>query len=255
MRTIKSMDKFRLYVIVMMLLSAHAEAQISTDSAMGLLKKMSIVYANTPYLGFDMTYKYMNESAPSDVIDSLSGRIELNKRDYRFSLGTTQSICNKNYNIILFGEDTLMYIVKPSSQQPFAALALLDSMMLKVQGLDIREDISGGNILLKIMFPQGMLYKTLEYKIDAATGYLRQSKCVMKASALAGTSFQTPGLGKPGMQGDDWGIVESVYFNYQTGQFDDNEFDASRYFTKEGTQFKTTPAYSRYKIFLGSPNL
>jgi hypothetical protein len=247
-------NTYRSVLLLLMIFPFIGKGQVSTDSAISFFRKVCKTYSNVNYLSFKIRYTYANESYPAVVLDSLQGKIEMNKENCHMQLGTTETISNTNYNIILFKEDTLMYLSKPQSgTASFSRFSLIDSFFLKTKGLAVSMITHKGLIILTINFPAGMDYKKIEYSIDSATYYLRKVKYLVKTTDLLDPAAKA--VADNGPMNDQWAIVESSFDNYATGQFNDTEFDDAKYFKKEGTEYKTTDDYRQYKIFKASPNL
>jgi hypothetical protein len=254
MKQLKKYSSYRMALMLLIVLPFTGYAQVSNDSAIHFFKKFCSTYSNVDHLGFKIKYSYANELAPSVVLDSLHGEIKMNKQNCHVVLGNMETISNNNYSVILFKEDSIMYLSKP---QPISALynpaSMADSFFTKTRGLNISIEKNESSIILTMHFPEGMDYKTAEFTIDSVTGYLQKVKYQIKATDLLDPSAKAIADNSP--MKDEWAIVESEFYDYTTGEFGDTEFDDTRYFTKEGTEYKTTDAYKQYKIFKASPNL
>jgi hypothetical protein len=245
--------KMVIYMLCSILSVMNCCAQNNKDSAMEIFKTLSSKYANEKYLSFDINYSYRSESDMSVIIDSLSGKIRVNEKKYHVKLGNTEMICDNNYNVILFKEDTLMYLTKPSSSGVSNPVLLLDSMFQKIPNITTSLAETKDEQLVTINFPKGMDYRQAQFFINKRTGYLKKIKYVVKSTQLLSAASKSQ-TSNSSLQ-NEWGVVESDFYNYSKGQFNDSEFDSNKYFKKDGTEYKPTDAYRQYKIFIGSPGL
>jgi hypothetical protein len=229
-------------------------SQTNKDSALTILTRLVDKYNNTDYLSFNIEYTYRDDAKPTVVLDSLFGGVRMNKESYHLVLGNTETIHNKVYNLILFKEDSLMYISK-SLVGKIASnpVSVLDSMLTKIKDVEISLTIRKNVQIITLNFPEGMDYKSAEFVIDEKTGYLLRARYkvneIEMLDPMARNNTNNMALI------NKWGIVQSHYSRYQTGAFNNGEFDEKKYFIKTGTDFKPTDAYKQYKIFLASPGL
>ena len=96
-------------------LQTHSFAQEQkTDKAIQVFDALKQAYQIAQGVSFNVKYTYTNETRPNDVLDSLSGKFEISHDNYRYLLDSTETIHNNKYTIILFREDKIMYLTKPS---------------------------------------------------------------------------------------------------------------------------------------------
>jgi len=229
-------------------------AQASKDSAIILFKNVIENYQNTHYLSFNIEYTYTEDEKPNIAAETIQGQMKMNKENYHLILGNTETIHTDKYNITLFKDDSLIYISKASVGKITAnPVSMLDSMLIKIKNIEISLTHKRKVQTIVLDFPKGMNYKTATFMIDEKTKYLLQVSYRLNAlemvDAAARNSEARDSLA------NEWGMVQSYYSGYETGKFDDNEFDEKKYFTKNGKEFKPTEAYKQYKIFLASPGL
>jgi hypothetical protein len=248
------MRKYIIGIVLISLIGSPfiSHAQSNEDSAINIFKELCTKYKNADHLSFRLHYSYRNE-INQRPLDSLMGNVMINKNDYHVQLGNTEIIHNSNYNIMLFKDDSLMYLTKSDSVKTVSnPVSLIDTMLLKIKGLNIFLSKNQWNQLITINFPAGMDYKQIIFFIDTKTGYLTKTKYVLKASLIENNNHTALGTSK-GL--NEWVIVETILNHYQNNTFGDNEFDDKKYFTKEEGGYRTTSAYKGYKIFEGGTNL
>jgi hypothetical protein len=244
----------RFLIIFLTALPFYGHAQTNRDTALIVLENLMNKYHNTDYLSFDQEYTYMEDSKPNLVLDSMRGNVQMNKGNYHLILGNTETIHNDRYNVILFKDDSLIYISKPSVGKIMAnPIGILDSMLIKEKSIDISVVQKRKLEIVVLNFPDGMGYKTAEFIVDEKTGYLLHVKYRVNALQMLDPASKIAAANTS--LANEWGTVQSRYYKYAKGTFDDNEFDEKKYFIKDGTEFKPTGTYKQYKIFLASPGL
>jgi hypothetical protein len=215
------------------------------------LKTISDHYRNTRFLSFDINYRYANEQQPGIYLDSLSGSFKINGSNYWYVLDNTEAIGDNHYLIMLFREDKIMYLTKPSSltlmQNP---LALIDSYLVGKPG--VRYGITSQKKEKKISldFGDNGKYRKIEYEIDAASGFMTKMTCVVRASEMYDETVRS--------QVDDASVyvkVEAVFKNYRETAFPENLVNTTKYFKKDGEEYIALPPYETYKVFLGTNTL
>jgi hypothetical protein len=221
------------------------------QKVIGELKSVSEHYRNKKYLSFDIRYKYANEQQPAVYLDTLSGSFKISGNQYWYSLANTEAIGNNEYMILLFKEDKIMYLTKPSSfslgQNP---IALIDSFLSNND--NINYTISNINKQKQIVldFGEGLKYKRIEYDIEAASGLISKMICIVRASELYDPSVKSL------VDSDNtYAIIEANFTNYKEIGFNSDLFDIAKYFKKQGEEFIALPPYETYKVFLGTTQL
>jgi hypothetical protein len=201
-------------------------------------------------VSFDISYSYASELHPDVILDSLKGNMDLYSGKYHYRLDNTETISNGRYNIILFGEEKLMYLAKPSTLNMGDPIQQMRLMMQKsgINKCAVTENGNRRSIL--ISFVPGGNYREMEMTMDKASGYLTGMRYVVKTTLL----METQGA-DPDPQYGEYAIVQTILNNYKEPASDTSRFDEQNFFYKEGNELKTTPAYKDYKIFIGSPNL
>jgi hypothetical protein len=241
------------FILMIMVVSFNnTYGQSNKDSAIAVFKKLHDRYTNIAYLSFDIAYYYSNLSNPNLLVDSLKGKAEINKVNNHLVLGNTEIITNNKYNIILFKEDTLMYLSKPQNSSVTNPVSVIDSLLKTLSKLDVALSQKKGVQVVTISFPKGSSYEKAVFSIDEK-GFLRKTVYILKSNLLLSAPDQASAEARPSQ--DEWGVLECKFYNYQTGKFNNTVFQESRYFKKDIAGYKATDEFKQYKIFIASPGL
>jgi hypothetical protein len=111
----------------------------------------------------------------------------------------------------------------------------------------------GNHEILRINFNTESSCREMEITIEKSTGYLLSMRYVLKTELLM--EAQGNPNAKPDPEYGPYAIVQSDFSNYKLLKPDVVLLSEQDLFYREGNVFKTTSAYSDYKIFVGSPNL
>ena len=206
-------------------------------------------YMGTSMLSFDIIYKYSREDKPGFYLDSLQGSFKMNGSEYWYRLDSTEAISDKDYCVLLFKADKIMYLVPPGKMTGINPLSMLDSLLLNniISG-DITETKSEKKIILT--FPAQSKCRKVELDIDKNSGFINRTINIVKGSELYDPSIKN-------LLEDDtsYAIVETSFMNYAEKSFDEKLLNSSRYFKKENNQYVAVAPYESYEIFLSTPNL
>jgi hypothetical protein len=254
------MKRVIVIVVTMMLAGSGLQAQdAETQQALAVLKTMSVNYQQASHLAFDVVYRYAAENAPSVYLDSVEGHFKMNGTRYWYMLDSTESINTSDYVIMLFKQDKMMYLAKPSSGSAVSGnivtaaanpVSNLENYFTNNKNISCRVLDAGLQQIVTIEFIVPEVYKSVEYHINKKTGYLVKMVSRVRAEQLYDASVRAQIEG-----GVTWAIVETVYSNHRRNDFDDSVFDSARYFKKEGSEYVTVGPYGEYKVFLGSAGL
>jgi hypothetical protein len=216
------------------------------------IEKLQEVYKNRA-LSFDIRYTYASELHPAKVLDSLRGSMELVGSTFHYKLDNTETFSNAHYSIILFKEDKVMYLAKPVERNignPLPQLQL--RQMMGNSTVKSCTQLNKGNLeIFRISFDAESSCREMDITIEKSTGYLLSMKYIVKTELL----MEAQGNRAPDPEYGPYAIVQSDFHNYKLLKQDVVLFNEQDLFYKEGNAFKTTTAYSEYKIFVGSPNL
>ena len=221
------------------------------QQARQVLQSMSDKYRSYRNLSFTIAYKYAGEDQPGVYLDSLKGNLEMSGDRYKYVLDSTEFIGSKDWSVILFKKDRILFLARPSAAlQTANPLALLDSLVWKNGGVDCRLEETKQQQKVIISFRPGMTTKRIEYTIDRASGLIVKMINIVQSRQLYEHSVQSR-VDDP----SSYAIVETDFSNYREGAFEESELDPGRYFKKQDGQYVTLAPYESYKIFLGTPDL
>jgi hypothetical protein len=232
--------------------TANAQEANDTAKLFAEMKTLQNVYQQKA-LSFDIRYTYASELHPDEVLDSLSGHADIAGNSYYYQLANTEMTANDKYIVTLFKEDKIMYLSKPVALNAADPLEQM-RVSMKTAGVNRCSVAEKGTLKsIRVGFKEGGPYKELQMDFDKSSGYLISMRYVLKTSML----METTGAANaeaPEEYGE-YAIVQSYYDNYKQLSKQQERFDNTQFFYKEGDEFKPTAAYSEYKIFVGSPGL
>lgn len=238
--------------LLALFLSVNAVAQTAENQkVLAELRRVSERYRTTPYLGFDIRYRYASEEAPDTYLDSLKGSFKLHGDRYWYSLDQTEAIVTGDIMMLLFREDQVMYLSRPSAAWVGSSpVTVLDSLLTHAEGYKATLKTSGKSSLIHLEFPANSACKSITYEIDARTHLISRMQCVVPATELYDPSV------RPVVEGDGvYAVIDIGFANYKENGFDPAQFDTAKYFQKQGAEYVPVAPYQSYKLFLGSPNL
>jgi hypothetical protein len=250
--TIQDLRKLSLVFLVCLTARVTLYAQQADGTKIhDLFRKIADHYRNAGNLSFDVTYKYAAESDPGKWLDSMSGNFKMNNSSYWYMLDSTEAMGTRDYALILFREDRVMYLSRPTSQTQSAnPLTQFDSLVLKDNRVKASLAEEGSQELVTLEFQPGLVYKRITYYIDRKTYFLTRMISMVRSDQLYEKSV------RPMIKGtDSYVIVETDYNHYQRGGFTEGDLDTGRYFKKVGGDYTAVPPYDSYKILLASSNL
>jgi hypothetical protein len=241
-------------IIAGLFISTYSMGQTLNDTTKlyAEIAKLQEVYKQRA-LSFDIRYTYASELHPAKILDSLRGFMELTGSTYHYKLDNTETFSNSHYNIILFKEDKVMYLAKPVEGNTADPMSQLRQMMgnANIKGCTLVN--KGTQEIFRINFNTEGSCREMEITIEKSTGYLLSMRYVLKTELLM--EAQGNPNAKPDPEYGPYAIVQSDFSNYKLLKPDVVLLSEQDLFYREGNAFKTTSAYSDYKIFVGSPNL
>lgn len=234
-------------------LNARAQAVTGAATVVKLFRQVQVASMKTGSISYRLQYTYANESSPTNILDSLNGDIAVSAGSYRCILDSTETIYNKNYTIILFKRDKLMCLYKPGGGTGnfFNSLAMLDSSLANIPGLNCSVTNSGGYRIAGLKFPAGFKYREIYFTVDTATSLLTHVRYVIKTSALTGLANSTE---VPDGY-DEYGVIDIKLFGYDYTGLNAGLTDEKNFFYKENGKYMPTNPYAGYRVFLGTPGL
>lgn len=219
-----------------------------------VIREMQLLAANYQAAGtvsFDVRYRYADEHTPATILDSLSGSYQVAGSRYWYTLDNTEAVADSEYVLMVFREDKLLYLSRPSRvANSINPVSLLDSTLVRIKDLVSRISEQGGQKIISLEFPAGQQYKKIEYTVDKQSGFISHMQLVVRNNQLFDTSLQAQASSLPG-----YAIISLDFTHYQIGRSGENKFDLSRYLKKDGNVYVPAAPYGDYRIFLASPNL
>lgn len=246
------MKKIRiLFIMVSSWLAGNAQAT-DADKAFLALHKLATTYQQAKLLSFDVLYTYAAEGKPAAHLDSLKGQCKLDGNRYWSVIDNTVSVCDNNILLTLFGEDSLMYLVRSSGMQGAAnPAAMLDTLLLKNKDVQYRYSETATEQTVGFSMKGAGAWKKMTFYIDRKTGYISRMASLVRSDQMYDASVRSLVADAAAV----YVVVEALYSNYRQGNFDEKVFDMARYFRKAGNAYVTQPPYEKYKVFIGSAGL
>jgi hypothetical protein len=249
----KKMNRFCLIILLFAgCLRAAGQQEVTTQQVIDLMAKARQRYLQPGGLQVNIDYYYANESTPGRYLDSIKAGLIMSGNNYRMKMSTVETIVNDKYSITLFQADSLIYLAKPAAAQTQYPLAAMDSLFLQMKDLHCTVNRQGSVVEATIRFPDNLPYKSVSFSMDTVTGYLLQTKMLVKTDLMApGADAAT--LKKEGY--DAYAIVETRFSSYSQPVLPEGYFDESIFFTRTANEYTVTIPYRGYKIFVATPNL
>lgn len=248
------MKKLILLSVGWLVLVAGNQAKAQTDSsfeqAAGLIRKLQ-ASLNTQPVSFNVKYVYSNEHAAAEVLDSVSGTIDMNGSNYRCVMENTETVHNERYNIVLFKDDKIMYLAKTSADQaPTDPTGLMMSLIKNAGGQKCNVSSKGRNKIIRIDFKDEGRCKQIEISMDTVLMRLTTVSYIVRTTMLMESAEKSPGDGY-----EPYALVKASFYNYTKLPAEQPWLQEHHFFYKEGNEFKVTNAFMDYKLFIGTPNL
>jgi hypothetical protein len=224
--------------------------QSSKKEAIDELRQLIGRYRAADHLSFNINYRYALENKPSEFLDSMKGSFRMHGLSYWYAIDSTESVVGKDYTLMLFKEDKIMYVAKPSeATQNKNPLAMPDSAYLNSDAVKCSLEMLELEKKITMEFKPGAACKKIEYFINKKTGMINRVLSYIQSSQLYDLSV------RQAVDASAYAVMEMKFTNYKEKSFDDSVLNMGKYFTKQGKEFSTVSPYESYKIFLGSPNL
>ncbi len=240
-----------LTVIIILFLSSSLLAQDDSQQKMlSVFKKLAARYKDPASLSFEVSYKYAAENKPAEILDSLEGSFKIQHKKYWYRLANTEAAGDSSISVMVFREDGVMYLSKPSvASRNLNPLSLLDSQTSDKRIAFQNVTSENGITKVKITYRPGFSYKTVEYYVDQKSGLL-----VKMISVVEAKQFYDPTV-RDKLTDKAFAVMEADFSHYSEKPADEKQFDLNRYFKKVGNDFIAVAPFDTYKIFLGTPNL
>lgn len=236
-------------------LAAQSQETNACKQATDMLRKLREAYTRMDNLSFDVKYRYTSLNDSSTILDSMEGQMMLKKQNYRSIIGNTETIGTDKYTIMLFKQDSVMYLAKPSMRNAFAAGPSIDidTLLSSIKNVECSIHDEDGHTKLSFDFPPGGNYQSVSFIIDIKAMRLLQVSYILKTILLM--DIDEHGINSSDPQPEEYSRLNIDFVNYSTKELSNDLFDDKKFFYRENKQFKTTDAYSNYRIVLGTANL
>jgi hypothetical protein len=219
------------------------------DGSVKIIRMLVDHYRHAGNLSFGISFKYSDSERPDHVIDSLSGSFKISDSLYWYDLDNTECVFDSRHMVMLFKEDKLMYLTRPSrSLQNVLPINMLDSLLESNKEIHSSVYNGKGYTKLTIDFPKDHSYQKIEYTIDTRTGYLMMVKAWVRSAELYDPSVRSV------VNKNSYAIIQTNYFNYRKDAFDKSVFDLKRYYKEENGQYKAVSPFDAYTVFVATPN-
>lgn len=229
-------------------------AQGDSAAIRGFLAKIQQAYGKGHFLDFSMRYYYANADNPQRYLDSLEGRIQMNKEQCRLSLDGVETVITGKYAIQINSRDKFMYLAAAPRAASTNPLGMVDTILAHIQGVHTALSKSGHTESLTLDFPPDQAYTHILIQIDDKTGYLQRISYALNTARLVGKEL----LDQPGKPSPykSRGNMEIVFSDYRQGNFDNNLFRDDNFVTRVAPgYFEPAARYKDYHIYLASSNL
>jgi hypothetical protein len=241
-----------LLVLCGFMMQVRVSAQEKNDTArlFATMKELQQMYKQKA-ISFDIRYTYASELHPGVELDSLAGHMDVSGKNYHYLLSGTEMTANERYVVTLFKEEKIIYLSKPLS----APVDPVQQMWLSMQTIGVTSCSFPETATVKainIGFKAGSPYKEMQMDFDKKTGYLMEMRYVLKTEMLMASG---EGAEDAAAEYGEYAVVRCTYANYKTLSPRPDMFDERKFFYKDGNEYKSTGAYSEYKVFVGAPNL
>ncbi|WP_341840865.1 hypothetical protein [Chitinophaga caseinilytica] len=241
-----------LIILVCSVASASLHAQrADTAKLFSEMRKLHAAYSASG-LRYDFRYTYAAAGRPEQVLDSLSGSVEMSAAGLRMVMANMEFVSNPRYAIVLFKEDKVMYLYKPNGLPPADPLSQVRALM--ETGLVKKVDISQEerNRRISIAFDSLAGVKSIDLNIQPANGLLSSARYLLQTEMM---KSGRPLTEAERQQFGPLALVSMYFLRYVTLPADRAPFHESAYFVFSNGEYLPTAAYSDYQIYKGSPNL
>lgn len=231
-----------------------AVAQTDSTAIRGFLTKIQQAYSAGHFLDFSMRYYYANADRPQLYLDSLAGRIQMDKENCRMTLAGVETIITGKYAIQINPIDKSIYLAAARKAAAANPVGMVDSILAHIQGVQAAVTKSSHEESLTLNFPPDQAYSHITIRIDAKTGFLQRISYTLNTARLVGPEMMKgPGSASPyGSQGN----MDIVFSDYRQGDFDAGLFREENFFTRIAPgHFEPAARYRDYHIYLASSNL
>ncbi|WP_207513813.1 hypothetical protein [Longitalea luteola] len=237
-----------------LLIQVSATAADSTGAVKQFMQRVQQAYRSASYLSFHVHYRYANQNQPENYIDTMSGEVAMDKNRMRYLIEDIETVTNDKYTIQVIKDQKLIYLSMPRPAQLPDPVAMLDTVLARLDGIRTQITRDKGIATLQINFPPGQTYKNITMSVNEATGYFQKIVYELYTEGFV----EKDQLKQPGNNGSYQaeGRIEILFTGYRQGQFTDKLFSEDQYFTRLGQgTYEPSEKYKDYQLFLASPKL
>ncbi len=243
-------------ILILVLLAAgpvSLKAQKDQARLKDLLTKMQRAYQKASYLEFKVEYFYANQKHLNQHMDSLYGKVQMDKDRTRFVIDNSETVVTGKYTIQVMKQEKAIYLSSARRSGMMDPVGITDSILAHMEGTETSISKQGNQEVLTLTFPPGKQYTKVTMTIDASTGFLQHVSYDLHTASLVGQEM----IDKPGHPGpyQSEGRVEVVFSSYRNGSFTDAVFDEHKFFNRVDGKFEATGQYKDFQIFQASSNL
>lgn len=229
------------YLLVLFLLvkTVVSQGQIHTvhkGTELQELVRIAQLYANIPYLSFDMQYTYADSLTWHDLTDSMFASCKLSYGKSLVTNDEMEYLQGKEYNVFVDKTDSNIMAYRHVRDETVLQAPLLDPVFLKgnVDSLRIAE-IDDSTWRLLAFFKPESFYSYYELNYDPSTGFV-------KSVNYHGKNYQG-GHDIP----SDHVVCATIYMtNYSMADQDPTLFNESRFFYRLNGKLYLQPAWDQY---------
>ncbi|NII26635.1 hypothetical protein HB364_16215 [Pseudoflavitalea sp. X16] len=230
----------------------------ATSKAAAAMRRLAEKYQQARLLSFDVLYRYAAEGKPGEYLDSLRGQCKVHGNRYWSALDNTESVYDGQLLVMLFKEDSIIYLAKPAAASMPGAqggaanpVAMIDTFLLHNKGSQCFYTATPGEELITLSLPGTGPYKQITWQVNRKTGYLDKMTSLVRSDQLYDPSVRAQVTDAA----SSYVVVETLYSNFRQGAYEESIFAPGRYAKKEGDTWVTVVPYEKYKVFLGSTGL
>jgi hypothetical protein len=247
--------KKTLFVLLMVTLcrqQGYVQQDEANAKALQAMRKLVEGFQRSKLLSFDILYRYAAEDKPGEFLDSMRGQCKLHGNRYWSNLDNTESVYDAHLLLMLFKDDSIMYLAKPAvSPSPGAPGAMPDTFLLNNKSIQYSYQETPAEQLITLSFEATAPCKRVTWHISRKTGYPVKMTSLVRTDQLYDPSVRS----LVDNAAASWVIVETMYSNYRQGEYDETVFNLGKYIKKEGQEYVTVAPYEGYKVCLGSTGL
>lgn len=235
-----------MYLVLLMLTARMASAQ---NPILAECLNISKAYLKSSYLSFDVKYRYAYETAPTVYLDSSMGTYKMNGYNYWTRIDSLEFMQNDSFLVSVFNQENMISLSLPTysfnSQLP---LGNWDSLFFQNSRFSYSLGVDGSSKKITVDYSADLPYKKFEMWYDSSSYRIQHIRYLVSEFAADPAFYERDDAG-------DYGVVDIIFSNYQTGLFTNALFNSAAYIRKVSGTYEPATAYSGYEIFLSSAGL